>query len=151
MAPVTMEEQFQFLLSCIRFSNSGKIDFNQVAKECSIISKGAAAKRYERLMKAHGINPSGGTVSTPAGNKSGKNSGVGDGNENASPGKNKHSEAKRKATTTPSPINSSPKKARLMKKSAVMCAQDLVEQMAGSEKETKSHGESEDDLPLFDV
>ncbi|KAI4121662.1 MAG: hypothetical protein LQ338_006240 [Usnochroma carphineum] len=68
----TADEQLKFLLSCIRYSVNGKIDFAEVAKDCSIISKGAAqylitpqhttntilltsAKRYERLMKAHNI------------------------------------------------------------------------------------------------
>ncbi|RFU33407.1 hypothetical protein B7463_g2930, partial [Scytalidium lignicola] len=65
MAPASNEEQFKFLISCIRYSNNGKVDFSEVAKECSIVSKGAAAKRYERLMKAHGISPSG-TPTKPA-------------------------------------------------------------------------------------
>ena len=34
----------------------------EVANDCGIVSKGAAAKRYERLMKANGIHPSGGTI-----------------------------------------------------------------------------------------
>ncbi|KAH7370832.1 hypothetical protein BKA65DRAFT_545530 [Rhexocercosporidium sp. MPI-PUGE-AT-0058] len=55
MAPASNEEQFKFLISCIRYSNNGKVDFGQVAKECKIVSKGAAAKRYERMMRAHGI------------------------------------------------------------------------------------------------
>ncbi|KAH8820581.1 hypothetical protein F5884DRAFT_866459 [Xylogone sp. PMI_703] len=59
MAPISNEEQFKFLISCIRYSNNGKVDFTEVAKECNIVSKGAAAKRYERLMKAHGISPNG--------------------------------------------------------------------------------------------
>ncbi|KAL8950002.1 MAG: hypothetical protein Q9183_007557, partial [Haloplaca sp. 2 TL-2023] len=33
------------------------IDFEAVAGECGIVSKGAAAKRYERLLKAHNIVP----------------------------------------------------------------------------------------------
>ncbi|KAI0202577.1 hypothetical protein F4808DRAFT_458748 [Astrocystis sublimbata] len=49
------DSQFRFLISCIRHSNGGKVDFEEVRKECEIVSKGAAAKRYERLMKAHGI------------------------------------------------------------------------------------------------
>ncbi|KAH8657154.1 hypothetical protein BGZ60DRAFT_532005 [Tricladium varicosporioides] len=32
-----------------------RVDFSQVAKECGIVTKGAAAKRYERMMRAHGI------------------------------------------------------------------------------------------------
>ncbi|GLA61681.1 hypothetical protein AtubIFM56815_002540 [Aspergillus tubingensis] len=59
---ITPEEQLQFLLSCIRHSNSGKIDFTVVAQECNIITKAAAAKRYERLLKSHGINTSGGSL-----------------------------------------------------------------------------------------
>ncbi|KAH8593731.1 hypothetical protein B0O99DRAFT_596225 [Bisporella sp. PMI_857] len=55
MAPASNEEQFKFLISCIRYSNNGKVDFGQVAQECKIVSKGAAAKRYERMMRAHGI------------------------------------------------------------------------------------------------
>ncbi|GAP88937.1 hypothetical protein SAMD00023353_3400070 [Rosellinia necatrix] len=49
------DSQFRFLISCIRNSTAGKVDFEEVRKECDIISKGAAAKRYERLMKAHNI------------------------------------------------------------------------------------------------
>ncbi|RHZ65670.1 uncharacterized protein CDV56_108118 [Aspergillus thermomutatus] len=30
-----------------------QVDFNEVAKECNIVTKGAAAKRYERLIKAY--------------------------------------------------------------------------------------------------
>ncbi|KAI1461076.1 hypothetical protein F4805DRAFT_477470 [Annulohypoxylon moriforme] len=55
MAPLDTDSQFKFLIACIKHSTAGKVDFNEVAKELSIISKGAAAKRYERLMKAHGI------------------------------------------------------------------------------------------------
>ncbi|KAI8630710.1 hypothetical protein F5Y19DRAFT_483354 [Xylariaceae sp. FL1651] len=57
-----VDSQFRFLISCIRHSTAGKVDFEEVRKECEIISKGAAAKRYERLMKAHNI-----TTSTAAG------------------------------------------------------------------------------------
>lgn len=60
MAPASNEEQFKFLISCIRYSNNGKVqllpvtvhlfradhhiqvDFGQVARECKIVSKGAA-------------------------------------------------------------------------------------------------------------
>ncbi|GAD97999.1 predicted protein [Paecilomyces variotii No. 5] len=66
MSRVNSDEQFQFLLSCIRYSSNGKVDFGEVAKECNIVSKGAAAKRYERMMKAHGINPNGGGPCPPS-------------------------------------------------------------------------------------
>ncbi|OJD15668.1 hypothetical protein AJ78_04086 [Emergomyces pasteurianus Ep9510] len=40
-----------------------QVNFDEVAKECNIITKAAAAKRYERLMKANGITPNGGPAS----------------------------------------------------------------------------------------
>ncbi|KAK7978151.1 hypothetical protein PG988_005641 [Apiospora saccharicola] len=55
MPPVDVEAQFRFLISCIKHSCNGKVDFEEVRKECDIKTKGAAAKRFERLMKAHGI------------------------------------------------------------------------------------------------
>ncbi|KAF3765966.1 hypothetical protein M406DRAFT_329810 [Cryphonectria parasitica EP155] len=67
--PSNTEDQFKFLIACIKHSTAGKIDFTQVATECDIISKGAAAKRYERLMKAHGITGNGlggGRAGSPA-------------------------------------------------------------------------------------
>ncbi|KAI1388364.1 uncharacterized protein F4822DRAFT_243737 [Hypoxylon trugodes] len=60
MPPLDIDSQFRFLIVCIKHSTAGKVDFQEVANECDIVSKGAAAKRYERLMKAHGITPSGG-------------------------------------------------------------------------------------------
>lgn len=69
MSRTNSDEQLQFLLSCIRYSNNGKVgssfhltsiqqlyliphaynnadtqqvDFTEVAKECKIVSKGAA-------------------------------------------------------------------------------------------------------------
>ncbi|RDL33999.1 uncharacterized protein BP5553_08367 [Venustampulla echinocandica] len=62
MAPASNEEQFKFLISCIRYSNNGKVDFGEVAKECGIVTKGAAAKRYERMMRAHGIASNAATI-----------------------------------------------------------------------------------------
>ncbi|EEH02869.1 conserved hypothetical protein [Histoplasma capsulatum G186AR] len=59
MPAATSDEQLHFLLKCVKYSNSGKVDFDEVARECNIVSKGAAAKRYERLVKANGINPNG--------------------------------------------------------------------------------------------
>ncbi|PGH17709.1 hypothetical protein AJ80_04717 [Polytolypa hystricis UAMH7299] len=63
MSRTSSEEQFNFLLKCVKHSNNGKVDFEKVAQECAIVSKGAAAKRYERMMKANGINPNGGPAS----------------------------------------------------------------------------------------
>ncbi|KAF5874251.1 uncharacterized protein Bfra_004258 [Botrytis fragariae] len=62
MAPASNEEQFKFLISCIRYSNNGKVDFGQVAKECKIVTKGAAAKRYERMMRSHSIAPNAASI-----------------------------------------------------------------------------------------
>lgn len=42
MPPATNEEQFRFLISCIRWSNNGRVDFQEVANECNVVSKGAA-------------------------------------------------------------------------------------------------------------
>ncbi|KAI9800445.1 MAG: hypothetical protein M1833_003331 [Piccolia ochrophora] len=58
------EDQFDFLISCIKHSVNGKIEWDEVAKDRNIISKAAAAKRYERLMKAHGISNTSGNVAT---------------------------------------------------------------------------------------
>ncbi|GAB1313051.1 hypothetical protein MFIFM68171_03261 [Madurella fahalii] len=60
MPTLDTEAQFKFLLCCIKHSTAGKVNFNEVASELGIISKAAAAKRYERLLKSHDI-----TVSTP--------------------------------------------------------------------------------------
>ncbi|KAK8086425.1 hypothetical protein PG994_001399 [Apiospora phragmitis] len=60
--PQDTESQFRFLIACIKHSTNGKVDFEAVRKECDVVTKGAAAKRFERLMKAHGIN--GGLTST---------------------------------------------------------------------------------------
>ncbi|KAK1832736.1 hypothetical protein QBC39DRAFT_433036 [Podospora conica] len=58
MAPANdAEAQFKFLISCIKHSVAGKVDFQAVATELEIVSKAAAAKRYERLLKAHDASP----------------------------------------------------------------------------------------------
>ncbi|MCJ1307186.1 hypothetical protein MMC25_000832 [Agyrium rufum] len=57
MPSQTAEQQLQFIMCCIKHSENGKVDFAKVALKCDIISKGAAAKRYERLMKQYDINP----------------------------------------------------------------------------------------------
>jgi len=59
MPPFSPDDQFKFLISCIRYSHHGKVDFTAVARECNIVSKGAASKRYERMMRAHGISSHG--------------------------------------------------------------------------------------------
>ncbi|KAH8878832.1 hypothetical protein GQ53DRAFT_613459, partial [Thozetella sp. PMI_491] len=66
MPSMDTESQFKFLISCIKHSTAGKVNFSAVANELQIVSKAAAAKRYERLMKSHGVNPSGGNSATTA-------------------------------------------------------------------------------------
>ncbi|PNY28830.1 Uncharacterized protein TCAP_01249 [Tolypocladium capitatum] len=56
MSKQDVSEQVKFLVSCIRNATSGKPDFSAVATELEIVSKAAAQKRYERLLKAHDIN-----------------------------------------------------------------------------------------------
>ncbi|KAK1772504.1 hypothetical protein QBC33DRAFT_510361 [Phialemonium atrogriseum] len=68
--PLDTESQFKFLVSCIKHSTAGKVDFVAVANELQIVSKAAAAKRYERLLKAHGVAPGGGNRANTAGPKS---------------------------------------------------------------------------------
>ncbi|KXX81210.1 hypothetical protein MMYC01_201376 [Madurella mycetomatis] len=111
MPALDTEAQFKFLLCCIKHSTAGKVtpapfypsstathheqfqvNFNEVASELGIISKAAAAKRYERLLKSHDI-----TVSTPR--KSGKCAASGKGkdeNENDSEPKEVKTPASRK-------------------------------------------------------
>ncbi|KAK2047541.1 hypothetical protein LZ31DRAFT_629185 [Colletotrichum somersetense] len=61
------EGSVKFLVNCIKYSQGGKVDFQAVADDCNIVSKAAAAKRFERLLKSHGLKASelskGGTVS----------------------------------------------------------------------------------------
>ncbi|MCJ1343106.1 hypothetical protein MMC31_001297 [Peltigera leucophlebia] len=67
--PITVVDQNRFLIACIKNSNHGKVDFSKVAEECNIVTKSAAAKRYERVLKAQSessTNPSTSSVpSTP--------------------------------------------------------------------------------------
>ncbi|KAK2605950.1 hypothetical protein QQS21_003676 [Conoideocrella luteorostrata] len=51
-------EQVKFLVSCIGNTTNGRPDFNAVAEELSIVSKAAAQKRYERMLKANGVSSS---------------------------------------------------------------------------------------------
>ncbi|KAH7272121.1 hypothetical protein MRS44_002628 [Fusarium solani] len=49
-------DQVKFLVSCIGHTSNGRPDFQAVADELAIVSKAAAQKRYERMLKAHGIS-----------------------------------------------------------------------------------------------
>ncbi|OAP57786.1 hypothetical protein AYL99_08524 [Fonsecaea erecta] len=64
MSRATPDDQLRFLLSCVKHATNGRVDFVEVAKECGVVSKGAAAKRYERLMKANGISPTTSSVTS---------------------------------------------------------------------------------------
>ncbi|KAF4126439.1 hypothetical protein GMORB2_0175 [Geosmithia morbida] len=55
---VDTAEQVRFLVSCIRHTSNGRPEFAAVATELGIVSKGAAQKRYERMLKAHGVSNS---------------------------------------------------------------------------------------------
>ncbi|KAF2430427.1 hypothetical protein EJ08DRAFT_660892 [Tothia fuscella] len=52
MAPTSSEETVKFLIACIKNTESRKVDFQKVADQLDIVSKAAAAKRYERILKA---------------------------------------------------------------------------------------------------
>ncbi|EPE07444.1 hypothetical protein F503_08095 [Ophiostoma piceae UAMH 11346] len=64
----TSTEQLNFLLSCIKHTNNGKIDYGAVGAEFGL-NKGAASKRYSRLkMRAQESGPSTGAAPcTPSG------------------------------------------------------------------------------------
>ncbi|KID91492.1 hypothetical protein MGU_01462 [Metarhizium guizhouense ARSEF 977] len=49
-------EQVKFLVSCIGHTNNGRPDFAAVAEELGIVTKAAAQKRYERMLKANGVS-----------------------------------------------------------------------------------------------
>ncbi|KAG5977864.1 hypothetical protein E4U55_006476 [Claviceps digitariae] len=51
-------DQVKFLVSCIGHTNNGRPDFTAVAEELGIVSKAAAQKRYERMLKANGVTAS---------------------------------------------------------------------------------------------
>ncbi|PHH65172.1 hypothetical protein CDD81_3303 [Ophiocordyceps australis] len=52
---IESSDQVDFLVACIKHSNNGKPDFGAVAEELNIVSKAAAQKRYERMLKAHQV------------------------------------------------------------------------------------------------
>ncbi|KAE8368825.1 hypothetical protein BDV27DRAFT_153649 [Aspergillus caelatus] len=130
MPTITDSEQIEFLLSCVRHANNGKVDFGEVAKECSIVSRGAAAKRYERLSKGRNNAPGGGSAAdTPS----------------PSPRKaTKSSVAKRKtAPKIAVPKKAAAKKGKAMKVVAVALAEILVKQRTDLAK-VEEHSSGED-------
>ncbi|GKZ68078.1 hypothetical protein AnigIFM60653_006906 [Aspergillus niger] len=146
---ITPDEQLHFLLSCIRHSNSGKIDFTTVAKECSIVTKAAAAKRYERLLKSHGINTSGSgslpssSSNTPAKKRPGTATTTA--SSTAAAGSTTPTSRKRKADG----ISDASKKAKGLKKMAVARAESLMQKKqhagVGIKKEEGVDDDDDDD------
>ncbi|EAW23527.1 uncharacterized protein NFIA_022380 [Aspergillus fischeri NRRL 181] len=148
MAPANPDETVQFLLSCIRYSNSGKVDFNEVAKACNIVSRGAAAKRYECLLKAYNEAANTGTTTTeselntaaaspdsspkkpkPANAGPPKKSKAKEAGESS----NSSSPAKRKPAGESSKVRA--KKARVLKESVLESAHRMIEQRLSPVKE----------------
>ncbi|KAF1733031.1 hypothetical protein CRV24_006927 [Beauveria bassiana] len=143
------QQNVRFLISCIRHSNGGKVhypnysqdyepfhnwmvDFDAVAKELDIVTRAAAAKRYERLLKSS--KDSDKTTNTTAGAAA-----PSDGDEKpAKPAK--PATTKRKALTPPASKNSPTKKAKAAprgKKGKVK-----VEEKEDAEEETKADSDS---------
>ncbi|KAF1981310.1 hypothetical protein K402DRAFT_458157 [Aulographum hederae CBS 113979] len=96
MAPLDVNDKLEFLICCIQNTKDGKPDWTVVAQQCNIVSKEAAAKRYERMVKA---------VNVP---KAKEDSNSGD-NKAASP-------SKKAAAKPSSPIKKTPAKPRAPRK-----------------------------------
>ncbi|RGP66843.1 hypothetical protein FLONG3_8715 [Fusarium longipes] len=62
-------DQVKFLVSCIGHTSNGRPDFQAVAEELEIVTKAAAQKRYERMLKAHGISRPGALAATNNGDE----------------------------------------------------------------------------------
>ncbi|KAK8146789.1 hypothetical protein G3M48_002598 [Beauveria asiatica] len=117
------QQNVRFLISCIRHSNGGKVDFEAVAKELGIVTKAAAAKRYERLIKA--ANKDSSSAAAPS-----------DGDETPT----KPATTKRKALALSGPKASPAKKAKAAprgKKGKVK-----MEEKEDGEEETKAESDS---------
>ncbi|KAE8381080.1 hypothetical protein BDV26DRAFT_289780 [Aspergillus bertholletiae] len=147
MPPITDAEQIEFLLSCVRHTNSGKVDFEEVAKECNIVSKGAAglkkinenlsAKRYERLSKGRNTGSGGGSSA---------------GSPVPSPKKTTKSPVAKRKTVPKTAVSkkAATKKGKKMKVVAVALAEILVKQWADLVKveEHSSREDTEIDEPV---
>ncbi|KAJ5820407.1 hypothetical protein N7474_005998 [Penicillium riverlandense] len=60
--PQTAEDHVKLLLCCIKHCYDRHIDFQEVSTELGLPSRAAAAKRYTRLLKAHGMDTMGMTI-----------------------------------------------------------------------------------------
>ncbi|KAI8720476.1 hypothetical protein NCS52_00492900 [Fusarium sp. LHS14.1] len=114
-------DQVKFLVSCIGHTSNGRPDFQAVADELSIVSKAAAQKRYERMLKAHGINRPGAIAgdSVPATPTKRKAKGEGAGSAKKKPARGKakkESDEDEEAEAKPKPKPKRGKQADKVKK-----------------------------------
>ncbi|KAH7157059.1 hypothetical protein EDB81DRAFT_757452 [Dactylonectria macrodidyma] len=77
-------DQVKFLVTCIGHTTNGRPDFQAVADDLSIVSKAAAQKRYERMLKSYNIKPGKANGAVKEESTNGTNNG-----EKASPTKRK--------------------------------------------------------------
>ncbi|PYH49939.1 uncharacterized protein BP01DRAFT_361958 [Aspergillus saccharolyticus JOP 1030-1] len=162
LARITADDHVQFLLSCIRHATGGgKIDFTKVANECGIVSKGAAAKRYERLLKAHQINPAGGSTvnSTTNNEKTGEDeadgSDIGEASRNNGKGGGGGGRGRKRKGPAAAAASVSGQKGKKVKtvherkkKLAVARAHNLVEMTDSGDDRVKLEKDSDDDASL---
>ncbi|OJK01162.1 hypothetical protein ASPACDRAFT_1854559 [Aspergillus aculeatus ATCC 16872] len=159
---LTADDQVQFLLSCIRnATGGGKIDFANVADECDIVTKGAAAKRYERLLKANNIAPAGGSnLTSKTTNDENADEDEADGLEAAATGGAGKSRKRKSPTATAAAISGRKgktsgllarkrTKGQLMKEMAVARAHRMVG-MSDSGDETVKQEDGEEDENVDD-
>ncbi|KAI8678162.1 hypothetical protein NCS55_00535700 [Fusarium keratoplasticum] len=115
-------DQVKFLVSCIGHTSNGRPDFQAVADELAIVSKAAAQKRYERMLKAHGISrpgalAGGDTAPTTPTKRKAKAEGAGSAKKKPARGKaKKESDEDEEAEAKPKPKAKRGKQAEKVKK-----------------------------------
>ncbi|KAF9886627.1 hypothetical protein FE257_011267 [Aspergillus nanangensis] len=117
-----------------------KVDFTEVAKECNIVTSGAASKRLERLRKGHAASTSGANNAAPSTEASG---------ETETPTKKKGTPGrKRKSATTPAQTPT--KKPKSVKQAAVDSAEALVDLKFGPGVDgDEEESDADDRKPLY--
>ncbi|RSL55991.1 hypothetical protein CEP54_009091 [Fusarium duplospermum] len=142
-------DQVKFLVSCIGHTSNGRPDFQAVADELAIVSKAAAQKRYERMLKAHGISRPGALAggdsvpATPTKRKA-KAEGAGSAKKKTARGKaKKESDEDEEAEAKPKPKAKRGKQSEKVKKeedsdSGESRGSSLTEPPAASAEETSS-------------
>ncbi|RMJ04929.1 hypothetical protein BHE90_015799 [Fusarium euwallaceae] len=142
-------DQVKFLVSCIGHTSNGRPDFQAVAEELAIVSKAAAQKRYERMLKAHGISRPGALAggdsapATPTKRKA-KAEGAGSAKKKPARGKaKKESDEDEEAEAKPKPKAKRGKQAEKVKKeedsdSGESRGSSLTEPPAASAEEASS-------------